>query len=79
MSHERFVEKLVDIFPKLKGHDFILLRANRSNDLEPLNIPPSSYNPREIDTSNLGQGRLYIRVGRLEVCPIHMWLNVHMR
>ena len=68
MTTEEFKNKLVEIYPKLKDRQFLLMKANESNSLERLNLAPSHYNAEDIYHSNLGRGRLYIRcVNELEV------------
>ena len=61
MGVKEFRNKLVEIYPKLRNECYLLMKADKSNILEYLNIAPSYYNPEEIYYSNLGQGKLYIR------------------
>ena len=61
MKTEEFTNKLEEIYPKLQNQCYLLMKADKSNKLQYLDIASSSYNPKDIYDSNLGQGRLYIR------------------
>ena len=61
MTTEEFTNKLEEIYPKLQNQCYLLMKTDKSNKLQYLDIANSSYNPKDIYNSNLGQGRLYIR------------------
>ena len=61
MTTKEFTNKLEEIYPRLKNRCYLLMKAAKSNKLQYLNIASSSYNPKDIYNSNLGQGKLYIR------------------
>ena len=61
MTTEEFTSKLEEIYPKLQDQCYLLMKADKSNKLQYLDIASYSYNPKGIYNSNLGQGRLYIR------------------
>ena len=61
MTTEEFKNKLEEIYPRLKNQCYLLMKAAKSNKLQNLDIASSSYNPKDIYNSNLGQGKLYIR------------------
>ena len=79
MTTEEFKNKLVEIYPKLKDRQFLLMKANESNSLERLNLAPSHYNAEDIYHSNLGRGRLYIQsVNELEVMISTFFFNIRL-
>ena len=71
LTNEQFKEKLIKIYPKLENSCFVLMKADKNNQLEGLNPGTCCfrcYTPENVYYSERGQGRLYIqRIAESEV------------
>ena len=64
LTNEQFKEKLVKIYPNLENSCFVLMKADKNNQLEELNPRTCCfrcYTPENVYHSERGQGRLYIQ------------------